>query len=637
MANDDIVQFIGDWTGQVVATSIHAGHELRPEIAGAMVLDEASGCARRTRTPTASPTACATASCHRSRFEVDLNRPRREAVYRDPEDCWGLDVWRAALAGGAGRAVPGDVRRVLRRSWARRLDAVAAAARSSCSTSTPTTTAATGPTPRRRRRRRTPRSTSGTGPLDRDRWAHLVDRFMDELRRPRGSRPPLDVRENVAVPRAATWRGGCTSATPGRAARWRMEFKKIVHGRVDRRASTTTHLDAAHATRSLRRVAACCSSELACRRPMTADARSSPATSPSTTSSRTSRRASGSCSTSRRSTCRGARGVPRRRRPSAGVRATATLEDDPAVAASALAAIDVDGVEDPTLGHLLLAKQRELELQLEMLRVPRDSDEFLALSIELYGAVGAALLARGRAHPRAVPPPGPEAGPWLDADGVRSRPRRGRARPLPRRRDPDLRVARRGAGGQHRRHGVQRRRARRADRPACPTVARRGAAAPRDRHARRHPRQRRRTNHCACSRRPGRLRRDPGGLAVLAEHLVGGLTARRLRQLAARVVAVHRMIGGAPFAEVHDALVDDGVPARAGLHDHDAGVPVGRPHEGRRLPAWAARAASTTCAPAATSTRSGSARCRSRGRRSSTSCTSRGVLRDPLAAAALPR
>ena len=34
------------------------------------------------------------------------------------------------------------------------------------------------------------------------------------------------------------------------------------------------------------------------------------------------------------------------------------------------------------------------------------------------------------------------------------------------------------------------------------------------------------------------------GLAVLAEHLAGGLTARRLRQLAARVVAVHQMCAG---------------------------------------------------------------------------------------------
>ena len=39
--------------------------------------------------------------------------------------------------------------------------------------------------------------------------------------------------------------------------------------------------------------------------------------------------------------------------------------------AARLAAIPVDAVEDPTLVHLLRAKHRELELQLEMLRVPR--------------------------------------------------------------------------------------------------------------------------------------------------------------------------------------------------------------------------------------------------------------------------
>ena len=50
------------------------------------------------------------------------------------------------------------------------------------------------------------------------------------------------------------------------------------------------------------------------------------------------------------------------------------------------------------------------------------------------------------------------------------------------------------------------------------------------------------------------------GLAVFAEYLVGGLSARRLRQLAARVVAVHAMLTGAEFPEVHTGLVDAGVP-----------------------------------------------------------------------------
>lgn len=33
--------FIGDWSGQLIATAIHTGHELRPETVALMVLDEA--------------------------------------------------------------------------------------------------------------------------------------------------------------------------------------------------------------------------------------------------------------------------------------------------------------------------------------------------------------------------------------------------------------------------------------------------------------------------------------------------------------------------------------------------------------------------------------------------------------------
>jgi uncharacterized protein (TIGR02421 family) len=53
------------------------------------------------------------------------------------------------------------------------------------------------------------------------------------------------------------------------------------------------------------------------------------------------------------------------------------------------------------------------------------------------------------------------------------------------------------------------------------------------------------------------------GLAVLSEYLVGGLTRARLRLLAARVVAVDRMIGGASFVEIFRELVD-----RCGLGPH---------------------------------------------------------------------
>jgi len=51
------------------------------------------------------------------------------------------------------------------------------------------------------------------------------------------------------------------------------------------------------------------------------------------------------------------------------------------------------------------------------------------------------------------------------------------------------------------------------------------------------------------------------GLAVLAEIACGGLTASRLRQLAARVVAVHSLVGGASFVDTHRLLTGHGLPA----------------------------------------------------------------------------
>ena len=49
------------------------------------------------------------------------------------------------------------------------------------------------------------------------------------------------------------------------------------------------------------------------------------------------------------------------------------------------------------------------------------------------------------------------------------------------------------------------------------------------------------------------------GLALLAEYLVGGFDARRLRQIASRVVAVHLMLDGATFREVFDRLRAEGI------------------------------------------------------------------------------
>ena len=87
--------FEGDWSGQLVATAIHNGHDLRAEIAEAMILDEDVRLREEDPyTDVIGAAAPARVIVHRSRFEVDLNRPRDTAVYRTPDDCWGLEVWR---------------------------------------------------------------------------------------------------------------------------------------------------------------------------------------------------------------------------------------------------------------------------------------------------------------------------------------------------------------------------------------------------------------------------------------------------------------------------------------------------------------------------------------------------------------
>jgi N-formylglutamate amidohydrolase len=80
--------------GPVIATAIHAGHDFRDEVASAHALDEADRL--REEDPFTDRwlgIADASIAVHRSRFEIDLNRPRDIAVYRVPEDAWGLHLW----------------------------------------------------------------------------------------------------------------------------------------------------------------------------------------------------------------------------------------------------------------------------------------------------------------------------------------------------------------------------------------------------------------------------------------------------------------------------------------------------------------------------------------------------------------
>ena len=81
--------------GPVLATAVHAGHAIRDELKPYLSLSETDQ--RREEDPMTgiwSTIGDDAFRCYVSRFQCDLNRPRERAVYRTPEDAWGLDVWR---------------------------------------------------------------------------------------------------------------------------------------------------------------------------------------------------------------------------------------------------------------------------------------------------------------------------------------------------------------------------------------------------------------------------------------------------------------------------------------------------------------------------------------------------------------
>jgi N-formylglutamate amidohydrolase len=189
------------WFGEsalpLVTTAIHAGHDLRPEVAARIALDPQQRL--REEDPYTDRITAAGGRplvVHRSRFEVDLNRPRHACIYRSPAEAWGLDVWRepmteeqversrrlhdafyALLAGflddlaAQGRFVVLDIH-----SYNHRRDA-----------------AGHEPAPALEN----PEVNVGTGSLDHDRWGPVVDRFVTDLRRQVVDGHHLDVRENV--------------------------------------------------------------------------------------------------------------------------------------------------------------------------------------------------------------------------------------------------------------------------------------------------------------------------------------------------------------------------------------------------------------------------------------------------------
>ncbi len=82
----------------LIAAAIHDGHRVREEVAAHFAIKWSDR--RREEDPFTAqwtPIAQTRVIVQRSRFEVDLNRPREKAIYHQPQDAWGLQIWNQPL------------------------------------------------------------------------------------------------------------------------------------------------------------------------------------------------------------------------------------------------------------------------------------------------------------------------------------------------------------------------------------------------------------------------------------------------------------------------------------------------------------------------------------------------------------
>jgi N-formylglutamate amidohydrolase len=184
--------------GPLAAVALHSSHDVREEVAALFAISDEDRL-REEDPYTDAWTAVAPTRivARRSRFEVDLNRPREKAVYIEPKDAWDLKVWRRRpsrelierslaeydgfyatlkdilyeLAGRHGGFVILDMH-----SYNHRRD---------------------GPDAPAAPQDENPDLNIGTDTMNRDLWAPLVDRFMDDMINCRFRGSGLDVRENV--------------------------------------------------------------------------------------------------------------------------------------------------------------------------------------------------------------------------------------------------------------------------------------------------------------------------------------------------------------------------------------------------------------------------------------------------------
>ncbi|WP_245445388.1 N-formylglutamate amidohydrolase [Agrobacterium rosae] len=212
----------------IIGTAIHDGHGTRDDVLPLMALPDDERL--REEDPFTADMISGLVNqivVHRSRFEIDLNRDKSQAVYLSPEQAWGLEVWREKPQEEVLRrsfAFHDDYYAMLRQmlgavekqhgtfivldvhSYNHRRDGIDAA---------PTA------------QEKAPDINIGTSSMDRDRWADVIDTVIDQFSQaPIGGRQ-LDVRENIAFQGKGEQTRFIHEHFPKNGCAIAIEFKKI--------------------------------------------------------------------------------------------------------------------------------------------------------------------------------------------------------------------------------------------------------------------------------------------------------------------------------------------------------------------------------------------------------------------------
>ena len=213
----------------MVATAIHDGQELRPEIAAQMSLSDPDRL--REEDPFTGETVRDVPMhiiAHRSRFEFDLNRDSKNAVYRTPADCWGLQVWNSGSLADDLVQRSLDAHSEYYRMLSGLLDDVAKRHERFLLIDVHSYHhRRDGPNAAPTAQETAPDINIGTFSMPREEWAYLLDPLIEVMATFDFNGRRLDVRENIAFQGKGEQTRFVHDRYPGRGCAIALEFKKF--------------------------------------------------------------------------------------------------------------------------------------------------------------------------------------------------------------------------------------------------------------------------------------------------------------------------------------------------------------------------------------------------------------------------